>query len=196
MEFEVSHNGRHPETRVQRVLAAGNRVGFILPDGSRVKKARPQSFEESYILDNLDAFCEGIDKGLITVSAEGLEYSTEMLRQLRDSVRLLSLQKSNEKLTEEKEVFEEELTNQQEVSEKEQIEEQEVSEEEEVSEETNEDVSSTDTDQVEFVDAAYFMKFSRSKLNKMARAEYGISNPSQHSKSELVDAILATLEEA
>ncbi len=166
MEFKVSHRGRDPSVRIERITSPGNRSGFVLPNGTRVLRGRPQLFAENFIVENLGAFCEGIERGLIKVESSGegqaVEYTAEMLRQLSDTITLLATAPAHE--------FTEEV-------------------EEEEAEEVEEG------EEVQIVDEAYFSKFSRSRLNRMAKTDHNISNPSQYSsKSALIAAILATLE--
>ena len=179
MQFKICHRGRHPLARVARVSAPGNRTGFVLPNGDRIRKSRPRLVDESYVLQHLELFCNGITRGVIEVSQSGLVYSVAMLRQLKDSLSLL-----NDPL--EKEV---------ELTEVEQPDVEVVEQEPEVESEENEQATTNEDDEVVFVDEEYFARFSRSRLNRMARDEYGISNPSQFSsKSSLITEILTKLE--
>ena len=81
--YQVRNLGLNPLTRTTRVLRPGRRTGFLLADGTRIRKkdVRATELGEDVILRNMDSLCEGVSLGYIEVKdPSGAVMSADALR--------------------------------------------------------------------------------------------------------------------
>src|SRR5688572_20561223 len=81
----IRNLARDPESRTIRKLRPGNRLGFTLEDGTRIRRtgARAHELDQRSLLANLDRLAEGVELRYIEVTLpDGTVVAAEALREL------------------------------------------------------------------------------------------------------------------
>lgn len=78
--FRIVNRGYDPQFRLARRNRQGNKTGFVLPDGTRIRRtggARGPELPGSTVLQFLDIFCDAVDSGVVDVLVLGPEGSVD-----------------------------------------------------------------------------------------------------------------------
>lgn len=68
--FRIVNRGYDPKYRLTRRTRPGNRTGFILPDGTRIRRSggvRSTELPGETVLEYVDIFCKAIESGVVDV---------------------------------------------------------------------------------------------------------------------------------
>ena len=69
MGYTVRNLARDPQSRVKRRLRPGNKTGFLLADGTRLRRlgARATELDTKTLEENKEALAEGVEHGYIEI---------------------------------------------------------------------------------------------------------------------------------